>query len=250
MGDECSTFIKSEYIAEYQELHKAICLNLNRMIWNIAFLKKSKEAQENGARCRNDFVIGHLYKNEFELLILRLHRTLFDEGQDVITLPRLRDNLFKKYLLNDCKQDLIIALKDNQWDSPEVEAAKRNLVRNVPALRNHYIAHTLVGEPDEYSVSFLDAEKVVMAACDLLNKLSFGLESFYFGREKFYLNYESEKTSSEQFLEEFFTFQQTSAWCIKELNCSYASKYQSEDDQSEIVRKKIDSLNSLFHARH
>lgn len=112
MGNDCSDFIYPEYITEYQELHKAICLNLNRMIWNIAFLKKAIESQESGARCRNDFVIGHLFKNEFELLILRLNRTFFDEGQDVITLSRLKDNLFSKYLFPEHKDNLRISLKD------------------------------------------------------------------------------------------------------------------------------------------
>ncbi len=67
MSNECSAFIYRDYITEYQELHKAVFLNLNKLIWNIAFLKKAK-------------------------MILRLSRSLFDEGQDVITLKRLRNN--------------------------------------------------------------------------------------------------------------------------------------------------------------
>lgn len=241
MGNECSTFIYPQYIAEYQELHKAICLNLNRMIWNIAFLKKAEEAQENGVRCRNDFVIGHLYKNEFELLILRLNRTFFDEGQDVITLSRLKDNLFSKYLLPEHRNRLSIALKGIAWDSSEIVAARRRLKETVPIFRDQYIAHTLMGEIDEVSVSFLDSGKVVVAACDLFNRLSFGLDSFYSCKEKFYLNYIEEKLSSEHFLEEFFLFQQTSAWCIKKLDCDYSS-----DEQMATAKEIIDKINLIF----
>ncbi len=218
MGDEHASFIYPAYISEYQELHKAICLNLNRMIWNIAFLKKAKEAQENGARCRNDFIIEHLYKNEFELLVLRLNRTFFDEGQDVITLSRLKDNLFAKYLLPEYKIILSKSLHDVTWDSCEIVAARRRLKEAVPIFRNQFIAHTLMGEIDELSVSLLDSEKVVMASCDLFSRLSYGVDSFYLGKEKFYLNFADEKTASEHFLEEFFLFQQTSAWCINKLD--------------------------------
>lgn len=241
MGNRCSAFIYPQHIAEYQELHKAICLNLNRMIWNIAFLKKAKEAQENGVRCRNDFVISHLYKNEFELLILRLNRTFFDKGQDVITLSRLKDNLFSKYLFSEYKEKLSISLKNITWDTAEVVSARRRLEDTVPTFRNQYIAHSLIGEIDEVSVSFIDSEKVVMAACDLFSRLGFGLDSFYLGEEKFYLNFIEEKSSSEHFLEDFFLFQQTSAWCIKKLDCEYSS-----DDQKATAKEKIDKINLIF----
>lgn len=221
MGNLCSAFICQKYIVEYQEFHKAICMNLNRMIWNIAFLKKAKEARENGVQCRNDFVISRLYKNEFELLVLRLNRTLFDKGQNIVTLPRLKDNLFSKYLIPNCKEKLRISLKNITWDTAEVVSARRRLEDAVPTLRNQYIAHSLMGEIDEVSVSFIDIEKVVMAACDLFSRIGFGLDSFYLGEEKYYLNFTEEKSTSEQFLEEFFLFQQTSAWCIKKLGCEY-----------------------------
>lgn len=239
--DDCLTAIYPEYITEYQEFHKAIALNLNRMIWNIAFLKKAKEAQETGATCRNDFAISHLYKNEFELLVLRLHRTLLDEGADVITLPQLRNNLFSKYLVSNYKAPLQEKLHNSLWDAPETIAARKRIEQTVPSFRNHYIAHTLSGETDEYSVSFIDAETVVMAACDLLKQLGFDMDSFYLGKERFYLNFKEEKEASENFLDEFFMYQQISAWCIKEITCTY-----SFGEPSEIVKSKVSQINSLL----
>ena len=195
MSDDCPTYIYKDFITEYQELHKAVCLNLNKLIWNIAFLKKAKEAHEKGVNCRNDFIIEHLYKNEFELLILRFSRTLLDEGQDVITLKRLRDNLFSKYILQKHKNNLSNSLKNIAWDSYEIIVARRKLESAIPIFRNNYIAHTLMGETDEISVSYLDAEKVVMAACDLFNRLSYGVDSFYIGKEKSYLKFFDEKAT-------------------------------------------------------
>lgn len=201
--DSCLAYIKPEYISEYQEYHKAICLNLNRMIWNIAFLKKAKEAQEKGIPCRNDFVIGHLYKNEFEVLVLRLHRTLLDEGADAMTLPHLKNYLFSRYLIPEKKAEVGGNLRNCYWESGETVAARRRIGEAVPTFRTHYIAHTLIGETEELSVSFLDAEKVVMAACDYLGKLSFGLKDFYLGTDRALLNFEEEKVASEGFLEDF-----------------------------------------------
>lgn len=237
MSDECSAFIYQDFITEYQELHKAVCLNLNKLIWSIVFLKKAKEAQEKGVSCRNDFIIEHLYKNEFELMVLRLSRTLFDEGQDVITLKRLRNNFFSKYILPEHKYSLSNSLKDINWDSSEIVAARRKLECAIPIFRNNYVAHTLMGETEEVSVSYLDAEKVVMAACDLLNRLSFGVDSFYLGKEKSYLKFFDEKTAVEQFIEEFFLFQQTSAWSINKLDC---------DSSSKIVKENIKKMNIIF----
>lgn len=241
MGDECSEFIYQEYVVEYQELHKAICLNLNGMIWNIAFLKKAKEAQERGVCCRNDSVIGRLYKNEFELLVLRLNRTFFDKGPNVITLSHLKERLFSKYLLPAHENSLRELLRDIKWKSNEIVAARRRLEGAVPILRKNYIAHTLMGVADDVSVSYLDCEKVVMAACDFFNRLGFGLDSFYYGEEKACLDFIKEQTASENFLEEFFIFQQTSAWCIKKLDFEYSS-----DEKIEIVKDSMKKINLLF----
>lgn len=240
---DCSEFIYPEYISEYQEAHKAICLNLNRALWNISFLKKAKEAQENGANCKNDFVIGHLYQNEFELLILRLHRTLLDRGKQVITLPFLRKWMFSKYLLPAYKESLTEKLHNCLWDNDETIAARRRLEQNVPIFRNRLIAHTLSGETEEVTISFLDAEKVVVAACDLLEKLSYGVDSFYKGVEKWYLKLKEEKTSGEELLEEFFLFQQVSAYCIKEISCTYDVV---DKEELKIAQAKIGRINRIL----
>ncbi len=237
--DDCLAYINPEYIPEYQEYHKAICINLNQMIWNIVFLRKAIEAQEKGVPCRNDFVIRQLYKDEFEILILRLHRTLLDEGSDVMTLPHLKNNLFSKYLIPEKKAEVGDNLRNCRWDSGETVVAKRRIEEAVPTFRTHYIAHSLVGETTELSVSFLDAEKVVMAACDYLTKLSFGLESFYSGADRALLNFKEEKVAFEGLLEDFFRYQITSAWCVKEVSCRC-----SRDEHVDIICEEINQINT------
>ena len=145
--------------------------------------------------------------------------------------------MFSKYILPEHKKSLSNSLKDIISDSSEVFAARRNLEYAIPIFRNNYIAHTLTGETDEISVSYLDAEKVVMAACDLLNRLSFGVESFYLGKEKSYLKLFDEKIAVEQFFEEFFLFQQISAWSINRLDCNSSSK---------IIKENVKKINIIF----
>ena len=236
--DSSSAYIKSEYISEYQIYHRAICLNLNRIIWNVAFLKKAKESREKGVPCRNDFVIDHLYKNEFELLILRLHKTLLDVSSDAMTLPHLKNNLFTTYLFTGKKADIAQRLQNCCWDSVEIVAARRRIEEAVPSFRTHYIAHTLVGETEELSVSFLDAEKVIMAACDYLRKLSFELDHFYLGADQALLNFEEEKVASEKFLEDFFRYQLTSAWSVRNISCEC-----STDEYTDAICEEIDQIN-------
>lgn len=237
--NSCTTYIKPEYISEYQKYHKAICLNLNRMIWNIAFLRKAYEAHEKGVLCRNDFVLGNVYKNEFELLVLGLHKTFLDTGPDVMTLPHLASNLFSKYLIPEKKSEVKEKIKNCCWDSGETVAAMRRINKAAHIFRTYYIAHTLVGETEELSVSFLDAEKVVMAACDYFGKLSFGVEDFYFGTERALLNYGEEKKASERFLEDFFRYQIISARCIEEISCKCM-----QGEHADIVRTEIDQINA------
>ena len=239
--NNCGTYIKPEYISDYQKYHRSICLNLNRMIWNVAFLKKAKEAQDTGAPCRNDFVIEHLFKNEFELLILRLHRTLLDEGADTMTLPHLKNHLFSKFLFPEKKAELRLRLQSCSWDGDEIVAARRRIEETVPTFRTHFIAHTLFDDSAALSVSLLDAEKVILSACEYLEKLSFGLEDFYHGLDRGLMNFQGEKEASEKFIENFLMYQQTSAWCVSEIICKC-----TETEDSHLVYDRIAKITALL----
>ena len=48
MNSQLDNFIQSKYIAEYQQFHRNIFLNLNRMIWSISFLRKLYEKHTLG----------------------------------------------------------------------------------------------------------------------------------------------------------------------------------------------------------
>lgn len=231
-------YIRSEWLTEYYKYHRSICINLNEMIWNISFLKKAKEAQEIGAPCRNDYVIRRLFRNEFELLILRLCKTFFDEGADAITLPHLKNRLFSRYLVPEKREEFRQRLLDCKWDSDEIIAARRRLEENVPVFRTHYIAHTLNEDTAELTVSVFDIEKVIVAACDYFLRMSFDIDDLYVGVDRTSLNFQEEKSATENFSESFFLYQQTSAWCIKGITCNYV-----EDEVSDVVYARIEQIN-------
>lgn len=232
--ENCSTYIVPEAVEEYKKYHRTICFNLNRMIWNISFLKKAVEMQQKCGAYRNEFVIAQLSKNEFELLTLRLHRTLFDEGSDTITLPKLQSKLLKNYLFPEYRQELCQRLKSTSWDNSDVVAARRRAEIVVPIFRKNFIAHSLDKDVDELSFSIDDAEKIIMAACDWFSILNFGAEEFYSEDEKANLNHKKEQIACEEIIEEFFLYQYLSSNPIREINCAFKKTEKQDALQSAI----------------
>lgn len=221
--ESCLTYIVPEAVEEYKEYHRTICFNLNRMILNVAFLKKAVNMQQIFGPCRNDYVISELYNNEFELLALRLYRTLYDEGADAITLPKLQSKLFRHYLLPQFKEELSQRLKSVSWKNADVIAARKRTEGVIPIFRNTFIAHSLVNDVEELSYSFEDAEKVIMAACDLFSKLDFGASEFYSDEEKANLNHNKEQIVCEECMERFFLYQSLSSYSISEIDCIFTN---------------------------
>lgn len=240
--ENCLTYIVPEAIEEYKNYHRTICFNLNRMIWNVSFLKKAAEMNKNCESYRNGFVIAQLYKNEFELLTLRLHRTLYDDGNDTITLPKLQSKLFKNYLFPQYRQELSQRLKSTSWNNPDIAAARRRTAAVVPIFRNTFIAHSLQKEVNELSYCFEDAEKVIMAACDLFSKLNFGAEEFYSPDEIVNLEHKKEQIACEEVIDEFFLYQYLSSYPIRKIDCSFATTESQNTLQSAInqINAKLD----------
>lgn len=239
--ESCLTYIVPEAVEEYKKYHRTICFNLNRMILNVAFLKKAIEAQQNIGPYRNNFIISHLYKNEFELLALRLYRTLYDEGSDAITLPKLKSKLFQHYLLPEFKQELSQRLQNTAWDNPDVVAARRRTEAVIPTFRNTFIAHSLAKEVDELSYCFEDAEKVIMAACELFSKLDFGSNEFYSHNEKANLDHNKEQIACEEFMDEFFLYQALSSYSIRKIDCTFTNV---EDENHAAVQSALTQINA------
>lgn len=237
--ENCLTYIVPDAVEEYKNYHRTICFNLNRMIWDVSFLKKAAEMQQNCGAYRNGFVIAQLYKNEFELLTLRLHRTLYDDGNDTITLPKLKSKLLKNYLFPEYRQELCQRLKSTSWDNPDVVAARRRADAVVPIFRTTFIAHSLKKDVDELSFCVEDAEKVIMAACDLFSKLNFGAEEFYSADEKANLNHQKEQIACEEIIGEFFLYQYLSSYPIREIDCTFAN-----DEKQDALQSAINQINS------
>lgn len=125
-------------------------------------------------------------------------------------------------------------MKDIEWDSYETVAAIRRLEKTVPVFRDNYIAHTLIGETNEVFVSFLDSKKVVMAACDLLVRLSYGIDSFYLGREKFYMNFLDEKHHQKSSLKSFSCFNIQAHGALRNLIVTVL-----QTNKQELLKRKL-----------
>jgi len=177
--DKHYEYIMPEYGREYYRYHSSIYINICRMFWNISFIKKTLRLQREGMICYGDIAIINIYRDEFELLVLRLHKLIYDNDKDTITLQKLKNNMMNKYVKNEKKQELLRQLKNLPIEKHEIKSMRDRVEKSVRILRKKCIAHSLNGEIEEVEVRIDDIEGIVMAAWDSLRILSKDLTAVY-----------------------------------------------------------------------
>lgn len=243
MNSKLDDYIRSEYIDEYQQFHRIICLNLNRMIWSISFLKKIYEKQSLGVslHCYNNHVIKNLYHDEFEILILRVCKTFFDDSSDTITIDLFKNKIIGTYVTQESKHILLEQIKNSAWCSKSIKNQKEKIKKDFQTLRNNFIAHNLHYTDKEISASLDDIEVFLRHACDFFVLLSFDIESFYMESEKYLMDFSGEFISNEKIIEYTYLFQHLSSPCIKSLHCEY-----NDSDQDKIIQESVIRINEFF----
>lgn len=237
-------YIYPEFVKEYIYFHRMICFTLNKMIWNIAFLKAADIAQEKFGSCENDYAISFLVENEFELLTLRLNKVLFDQGSDVISIGNLKKNLLTKYLRTEYRDALKAALEKTSWNAPEIIAIRKRIEPIVKTFRKNFIAHLLNKDTNEQSVKLCDIERIVLCACDYFSKLNFGAEEFYIGMETGNLNHAGEIIVCNEFAEKLFMYLSLGSQAVSEIKCSYIL-----NEYTQNVKKAIEEIDLIIQKR-
>ena len=243
MNSQLDNFIQSKYIAEYQQFHRNIFLNLNRMIWSISFLRKLYEKHTLGVslHCYNNYVIKNLYHDEFELLVLRACKTFFDDSGDTITIDFFKNKIIGTYVTEESKDILLEKIKNSAWCSKPIKNQKEKIKKNFQTLRNNFIAHNLHYTDKEVSASLDDIEVLLHHACDFFVILSFDIESFYIESKKYLMDFSGEFISNEKIIEYTYLFQYLSSPCIKSLHCEY-----NESDQDHRIQESVIRINEFF----
>ncbi len=169
--------LNESFIEQYKSYHMTLFRELNIMLFDVAFLEEC--ISHNGRILDTDIVISYLFKNNFEHLILKTYRIMFDNGLDVLTLDSFIGQVMKNVVNDDLKNNLRKIMSESDWKSNHIKAVKIRLKESLGEFRNKAIAHKLTQEMKELSVDLKDISDLLDAAIELFEKFSFYPLDFY-----------------------------------------------------------------------
>lgn len=168
------------FIEDYKSYHKTLFRELNIMLFDVTFLKEC--ILHNDIRLDTDIVVSYLFKNNFEHLILKAYRIMFDIGVDVLTVDTFIGQIIKNLNDEQLKTDLRSKISCSDWKSYRIKAVKNRLKESSEEFRNKAIAHKLTKEMKELSVDLNDISDLLDAAIDVFDMISFYPLDFYHTR--------------------------------------------------------------------
>lgn len=166
-----------DFIEQYKSYHMTLYRELNIMLFDVAFLKEC--ISQNGSMVDNNIIVLYLFKNTFEHLVLKTYRIIFDKGPAVLTLDKFIGEIIKNLKSEELKDNLRSEISGAFWKSTQITAVKNRLKEPLGEFRDKAIAHKLTKEMEEVSVSLEDISKLLDAAIDLFEILSFYPLDFY-----------------------------------------------------------------------
>lgn len=165
------------FIEKYKSYHMILFRELNIMLFDVAFLKEC--ISHSGRILDTDIVISYLFKNNYEHLILKTYRIIFDNGLDVLTLDSFIGQVIKNSKNEEVKENLCNKVSGLQWKSDHIKAVKSRLKESLGEFRNKAIAHKLTQQMKDLSVDLEDISELLDAAIDLFEEFSFYPLDFY-----------------------------------------------------------------------
>lgn len=165
------------FVEQYKSYHMVLFRELNIMLFDVAFLKEC--ILHNNIMLDTDIAISYLFKNNFEHLILKTYRIMFDNGADVLTMDSFIGYIIKNLKDEGLKQDLRRKISESYWKSDNIRVIKNRLQVSLGEFRNKAIAHKLTQEMKDLSVDLNDISEMLDAAIDIFEILSFYPLDFY-----------------------------------------------------------------------
>lgn len=169
--------LDESFIEQYKSYHITLFREFNIMLFDVAFLEEC--ISHNGRMLDTDIVISYLFKNNFEHLILKTYRIMFDNGLDVLTLDSFIGQVMKNVVRDDLKDNFRKIMSESNWKSNHIKAVKNRLRESLGEFRNNVIAHKLTKGMRALSVDLKDISELLDAAIDLFEKFSFYPLDFY-----------------------------------------------------------------------
>lgn len=235
--------IKPECIAKYSEMQKSLFIDLNSILFDIIFLKKCIDNNGINMLYDTNLVIGKLFNNEFQYLIIKVARCLFDKGSDTITLLRFKNMIFKEFIKDEYKESVQALSKNSKWFAEEAKEVKTKVESCITQFRNHYLAHSLQREIDDISVSLLDIEKLFDAATDLFCLLSFEPGDLYGKTPTDGCTFTDERNALVEFCDMFFDYQYLSSPHIEHISYKL-DEFFVEEDEKKIIEQHVSAINN------
>ena len=236
--------LNEDFIEQYKSYHMTLFRELNIMLFDVAFLKECISHNDTQPRMilDTDIIISYLFKNNFEHLILKTYRIMFDNGTDVLTIDTFISRVIQNLSNVEFKSELRSHISSSCWKSDSIKATKLRLKDALGEFRDKAIAHKLTKEMKELSVNLEDIEQLLNAAIDIFEMLSFYPIDFY-----------KYKISEYSFVGERLTVQEKSKQLLDLLvlssNCISHIDVQYKDYQDETVIEQVQNKINQHNAK-
>lgn len=234
--------LREDFIEQYKAYHMTLFRELNIMLFDVAFLKECIAHNDTQPHMilDTDIIISYLFKNNFEHLILKTYRIMFDNGTDVLTIDTFISKVIQNLSNEEFTAELRSHISSSCWKSDGIKATKLRLKDALGEFRDKAIAHKLTKEMKELSVNLDDIAQLLDAAIDIFEMLSFYPIDFY-----------RYKISEHSFIGEHLTVQEKSkqlldllvlsSTCISHIDVQY--KDYREETEIEQVQSTVNQYN-------
>lgn len=234
--------LRQEYIEQYKSYHMTLFRELNIMLFDVAFLKEciAHNDTKHHMMLDMDIIISYLFKNNFEHLILKTYRIMFDNGTDVLTIDTFINQIIKNLSNLEFKTELCKNISKSCWKSDNIKATKLRLKDALGEFRDKAIAHKLTKEMKELSVNLDDIAQLLNAAIDMFEMLSFYPIDFYQYKISEY-SFVGEHLTVQEQSKQLLNLLVLSSNCISHIDVQY--KAYQEKTEIEQIQNLVNQYN-------
>lgn len=210
------------------------------MLFDVAYLRISYRMQHPEYELKTSIVSNKIYYNQFEYLVFKMFRCLFDNKRtNSITLTKFRNNA-NQHIYDEYKSELTTLISKTRWKSPEFKNVFEQANKSVELFRHHNFAHSLLKEATDTIVTIDILEDVILGACELFQALSFEPQDFYSYGEGDGITFEKEKYVLDILIEQYIRTRFLSSDLINNVTCNF-------NDCDEHIMDKLKKEIELFN---
>lgn len=177
----CAEYIKKEFIEEYLLERENITDRILEAEYNMIFSEtavskcepyiKQNKHDESGVL----FVMRRTYISIVWELILQIKAYVDDNDKDVLTIDKFKNNIMKKYLVDEKREEVENGLARLRWKTDKKQ--RMEYMKTISKYRNEIVAHNFKESP-EMSMDIRWLRLIIDESIELLEYLYFGDNDF------------------------------------------------------------------------